>query len=299
MGDEEHMSRLHVCVDVHTWRYRWLYLSQPAACVPLYRFWGQSLLHKFNEPMYRSFVLLAQEDTTQGQIYGLKCLFRFLRNRLLVHLDAAQLHEFEDLAHRYYDYINCDFGVRCLLEALTMGVEQTAASADVALGPLTVEMLNAWKQYALQTGVCNEGGVGRSSSGEASGPSSTQGSDPIDRGSDMLLLARLRDKLLAKRQQRQRNCMRTDTRSPHDSDLATDPGAPPVKSRYTHFPAAATAAGNSTGMHGPRSVSVMACNRRHHPASHKQSKLRAKAQPFMPPRGHSLSAAGRMSVANA
>eukprot|EP00955_Chlamydomonas_euryale_P052566 355198-Chlamydomonas_euryale.AAC.2 len=270
--------------------------------------------------MYRSFVLLAQEDTTQGQTYGLCCLFSFFKRRLAVRFDAAHLATFQDLAHRYYDYLSFDYGVRCLLEALTMGLHAAADAAGVGLDPLTLSMLSAWEQYR-GGGTAEGGGDEVGSGGEIRGAA---GGARASGGGNAALLGRLRDKLSEKRQERQRQRGRSVARdaparrgtrhasadaalraavseaaalaatteaeaaqrshSSHGGSGASLP-PPPLPPPPPRPPAQRAGRGSDTGA---------TSKRRYYSVVHKQMVLRAKAQPFMPaPRGNSPSVCDR------
>ncbi|KAG1665065.1 hypothetical protein FOA52_012484 [Chlamydomonas sp. UWO 241] len=236
----------------------------------LFKHWSTSLVYSFNDDIYRSFVLLAQEDTTrQGQTYGLRALFKFYRERLSLHFDARHLAEFEDLAHRYFDYMGIDCGVRCLLEALTVGgVARAAAEAGVVLDPLTAQLLGAWDAF------------GRTWEDEGSDGGGGGGGSELAPGSDdaaQHARDRLRASLAEMRRQRQRQA-----RPPDDASAIMDAGA-------QLDPAAGGSRqdgrGDGSGAHShsasQRDFEAGRC-RRSASAAHKQMALRAKAQPFVP-----------------
>ena len=43
--------------------------------------------------------------------------------------------------------MNFDFGIRCLIELLTMGGSDAAAAAGHELAPSTLDLLEAWQQH--------------------------------------------------------------------------------------------------------------------------------------------------------
>eukprot|EP00798_Chlamydomonas_sp_ICE-L_P030669 gene30669-35686_t len=71
----------------------------------LYRYWHNFLIGSFNQPMYRTFKRMAEEDAATSSYYGIQLLFSFLRCRLDRYLDQRYfLNHFEDsLPQKFVD----------------------------------------------------------------------------------------------------------------------------------------------------------------------------------------------------
>jgi len=110
-------------------------------------YWMDFLQDNFNDAMFQSFVKLAQEDAAQGETHGLCCLFKYFKRALMTSFEAEHYVEFEQLAHRYHDYMDFDFGIRCLVELLTMGGQEAASAAGHTLAPVTIVLLEAWQAH--------------------------------------------------------------------------------------------------------------------------------------------------------
>mmetsp|Transcript_37939 Transcript_37939/g.84519 ORF Transcript_37939/g.84519 Transcript_37939/m.84519 type:complete len:322 (+) Transcript_37939:393-1358(+) len=114
----------------------------------LYRYWCVFLRDNYNDAMYRSFKRFAEEDASCGHLAGMKCLFSFLEATVSERFDKDLFTEFEDLAHRYHDYLGYPCGVTCLRTFLLNGGAAEAAAAGMSLHPDSVVLMDCAMQLS-------------------------------------------------------------------------------------------------------------------------------------------------------
>lgn len=130
----------------HVWFSRVWYASE-SPMLNLLSYWMDFLQDNFNDAMFQSFVTFAQEDAAQGDTQGLCYLFKYFKKALMISFEAEHYVEFEQLAHRYHDYMDFDYGIRCLVELLTMGGQEAASAVGHTLAPATIVLLEAWQAH--------------------------------------------------------------------------------------------------------------------------------------------------------